>query len=290
VRLLALAFVTGCGATSHGNGDAAADVAGPDARTCHAGQPWSTPMPVTSLNNASANDAQARFTPDELTVYLQSDRDSTDVNIWTAHRASLTAPFDAPVQAAFASGPTNDFDPTIAPDGLTFAMGRDSSDILVATRSSPTGAFSTPVPADTINSATDAEAQPYLTASSIWFISTRDGTSDLFRAPFSAGAFGDPAAIAELNTADVEWLPTPASDELEIFFASDRADPASKGGYEIWTATRTTATAVFSAPVLVPELDSAADDVPSWISADGCRLYISSTRAGASYDIYMATR
>ncbi len=45
----------------------------------------------------------------------------------------------------------------------------------------------------------------------------------------------------------------------------------------------------FGAPVLVANINSAVDDGPSFISLDGCRLYISSVRNGNN-DTFVATR
>jgi len=41
--------------------------------------------------------------------------------------------------------------------------------------------------------------------------------------------------------------------------------------------------------VLVENVNSAGDDGPSWLSPDGCRMYISSDRAGTN-DVFVAQR
>jgi hypothetical protein len=70
---------------------------------------------------------------------------------------------------------------------------------------------------------------------------------------------------------------------------------AAAGKYDLFVARRTTPTGTFATPTLVPELNdanAAVSDVPSWISADDCRLYLTSDRAsvGGPSDVYVATR
>ena len=60
-------------------------------------------------------------------------------------------------------------------------------------------------------------------------------------------------------------------------------------GFDLWTSTRATVTAPFPAPVHLTALSTDADEVPGWLSADGCRLYFGSTRSGNN-DSYVAIR
>jgi hypothetical protein len=74
-----------------------------------------------------------------------------------------------------------------------------------------------------------------------------------------------------------------------IFFQSDRTDSPAKGGRDIWMARRSSTTASYDPPVNVQELNTAADEYPSWLSPDNCRLYFS--RSGPTGDkIYVAER
>jgi hypothetical protein len=72
-----------------------------------------------------------------------------------------------------------------------------------------------------------------------------------------------------------------------LYFRSNR--PALIGGENIYMTTRTTAAATFGAPTLVENVNGPTDDGASALSADGCRMYISSDRAGTN-DIYVAAR
>ena len=127
----------------------------------------------------------------------------------------------------------------------------------------------------------------------LYFSSDRTGGAgklDLYRATRPTnGSFtvDTPGPFTAVNTADAESDNVFSSDELTLYFASDRA--GGKGGADIWKATRTSKSSAFGAPTNVTELNTTSDDAPSWISDDGCRIYVTRGSAG-SYSIYAATK
>jgi hypothetical protein len=89
----------------------------------------------------------------------------------------------------------------------------------------------------------------------------------------SLAPFGTPRLIGELSDpAALDGTLRLLPDELTIY-----------------VATRPTTATAFGAPTIVPNVNTDADDGPSWISPNGCRLYLSSDVAGTN-DIYVATR
>lgn len=96
--------------------------------------------------------------------------------------------------------------------------------------------------------------------------------------------------LASLSTEAIETQPVVTADGLEIFFA--RAEGNSSDFYDVWHATRTDKIAPFGAPTKIDAVNTTGTaDVPAWISADHCVLYLASSRApGGSRDIYVATR
>src|SRR2546422_609940 len=60
-----------------------------------AGSEWSEPVNLAAINTG-APDAQANLSPDELSLYLQSDR-TGDADIWVSHRACRACDWEAPV-------------------------------------------------------------------------------------------------------------------------------------------------------------------------------------------------
>jgi len=60
-----------------------------------AGSEWSEPVNLAAINTGAA-EAQATFSPDELSLYFQSDR-TGDPDIWVSHRACRECDWEPPV-------------------------------------------------------------------------------------------------------------------------------------------------------------------------------------------------
>lgn len=104
------------------------------------------------------------------------------------------------------------------------------------------------------------------------------------------GLWGTPVMIAELDAGDAD-NPTLTADMLEIFFDSSRTGGA--GVADIWTSTRASVTASWSAPVNVAALNTGSVDEFPEISPDGLTLFFSSTRPTGNLgqtDIFVTTR
>jgi len=264
--------------------DATTDALG----TCNTSLPFGTPVAIAELNDPSHNDGTLRLMPDELSGYFWTFRGSSSAQIYLATRPDFATPFSiTPVQGLGLTGSA--LDPTISADGSLLVLRRNSpgDDLYEASRISP----------DTFGSATaiasldtgSTEVQPFLQlgGNQLYFSSSRTNGGDIYRSTVTGTTFGAPTLVSELVSANDEGDPVISPDELTIYFRSDR--PATPGGYNIYVATRPTATGTFGSAQLVPNVNSDADDGPSWLSPDGCRLYISSARAGTN-DIYVSTR
>ncbi len=106
-----------------------------------------------------------------------------------------------------------------------------------------------------------------------------DTQTDIYSASWDGSTLDVPVAVAgEINTAYSEVAPVVAPNALTIYFASDRTDGTSHGNYDIWMATRARPTDPFSAPSNVADVNSPYLDLPTFITGDGCDLYLSSTR------------
>ena len=86
--------------------------------------------------------------------------------------------------------------------------------------------------------------------------------------------------------------PVVSRDGLSLYFSSSRPAPVGLGATNIWVATRTSRGVPFNSPVIVANVNSPAEEYPGFISGDGCRLYMSSTRAGGrgGQDLYVASK
>jgi hypothetical protein len=94
------------------------------------GAPWATPALLGSINTAS-NESDPCLSSDRLTLYFDSNRAGT-ADLYIAHRASVTAPFDAPVPITEIDTASGESDPWVSPDGrhLFFTSDRGGSSAL----------------------------------------------------------------------------------------------------------------------------------------------------------------
>jgi Tol biopolymer transport system component len=232
----------------------------------------------------------ARLSGDELDVVFEASDTSGEPQVWHASRAARTDPFGAATLVVPADG--GGFDPALSRDGLTLVFGSNRSrkpggrDIFIATRPTRTDDFGAPVPVKAINGSSD-EAGPYLEPGNakIWFFVIA-GTEAIWVAPESGDTFGQPAPVSELNDQGPAGFPVLSEDATYIYFRSTHDDA---GLAHIWMARRNSSGGRFGMARPVTELNSLADDTPTWLSPDGCRLYLTSKRSG-TYQIYLAER
>ena len=118
----------------------------------------------------------------------------------------------------------------------------------------------------------------------LYFSSTGTGTNhDIYRSRQRRdGTFGTPEVVAELNSAAVDQMPNVSRDGTQIVFASSRG-----GNMDIWTATLSRSTGLWSTPVPVAAVNTAEPESRPSLSGDGTRLYFG---RGATADIYVSTR
>lgn len=285
-------LIAGCGRwhfdATGGEGDAALDDGVPDAAVCVPGAPFGTPVPIAELNTSSA-DGTLRLSPDELSGYFWSRRSGT-ARIFHASRSALGQPFTA-TQVTGLTTADHDLDPSLATDGslLVFRHNTPGDELWTARRVDAV-TFASPLVMSNLNLAS-VEQQPFVqgAAETLVFSSDRNGGNfDLWLSTRSGTMFGTPVRMLELNSgSSAEGDPVLSSDGLSIYFRSDR--PGGPGQFDIYVATRPTTSTTFGVPVLVPNVNSATDDGPSWVSPDDCRLYLSSDRGGNN-DIFVATR
>ena len=302
--LSGLLIGAGCGSVHPGtdasqSGDAANDA--PTALGCDPTAKFGSPMPVDGLAATGVDELSARLSPDELTVYFTRTVVGGDFNLYAARRAVITDKFGTLAPITLAESPSNDMHPTVSSDGLalwfeSIRLANTGARIYISTRGSVLGEFGGADLAGVVNETdpTQNDGQPFVTADGkeLWLSSSRgstSGDSNLWRSVRVGGAFTDPVPVPELSSASTDWLPMLSADRLTVYFASDRPGTGTKGGFDIWTAHRTAVDDGFQAPVVAEELNTSADDYPSWLSADNCRMYLTSRTSGTD-DIYLATR
>lgn len=217
------------------------------------------------------------------------------LDIWYSRRAE-NGSWGEPVNFTAVNSTADELCPTAHRNGKTFLFistrpnGCGGGDIY-ATRLHATRGWSQPQNLGcTVNSPGD-EAGPYLLEDELYFSSTRAGDGNIYVSAFDGQAFGAPALVPGVNSAQNDFRPNLRRDGLEMFFDSNR--PGGSGGLDLWSSTRASTSEAWSAPQnLGTNVNSSANELRATLSWDGTTLYFGSTRAGGegSQDIYVTTR
>jgi hypothetical protein len=256
--------------------------------------------------NTSAAEGCPIESPDGLSLYIASNRaggtGSPDLNdIWVFHRESIGGSWGAaenlgvPVNSTFA-----DYCPTpLRGNALLFVSARPGGcgggDIYLG-RQNPAHGWSI----ENLGCAATGsgpnfpggEFGPSLVETDegtfLYFSSDGydvGGDQDIYMSRQRAdGSFAPATAVAELNTADHDFMPNIRKDGLEMVFNSNRA--GGFGGQDIYTSMRAHATDPWSAPVNLGEnVNTAGNETRSSLSWDGSRLHF-----GRNGDIQVSSR
>jgi hypothetical protein len=143
-----------------------------------------------------------------------------------------------------------------------------------------------------LNSASFFDMEPTVLpdGSAIYFVNDSQGSLDLYRARRSGTTWMTPmlAPGPNVNSSDYdEEYPLISADDLTLYFASDR--PGGAGALDIYVAKRTGTALPFGDPVRLAEPNTAVTEIPSWISSDGCELWLSRAATGG-HDLMVARR
>lgn len=259
----------------------------PADRVCEPG-PFPSGVPVR-LDTSESVEA-ARFVPDRSTIYL-SLCSGTDIDLCDLYQGTYNEELDE--YGVFARLEVSDdthYDsyPTITPDTdfILFGSNRAGS-FQVFVAGSVDGRFqnASPLPIKNVTNSNE----PYLLADGRTLYLSGDA-GDLFRSSGTPPMFGTFDPVGEINTADVEAAPVASDDELEIYFASNRQQPAEQFGLDIYTAVRATTESPFETPTRIAAISqSTTVDWPLWISPDRCDLYYIN-KDGDQATLFVSTR
>lgn len=289
IPMLAL---VGCGSVaSKPPGDAAPPACDPMA-------PFGPPQPL--MLDGAGSFADPAPSADELTLYVSRRLSSgAQADIYMESRNKIDEPFNTPVTLAAVNSPEDDLVPTLAAAGmaLVFASDRVAMEgfhLYVATRTTPLADFGMPALLAGVNSqdVTKNDEQAFLTAdgTELWFISDRDGNTQIYRAPMQGSGFANPALVPELNSTASESHVMLSTDHKTVYFGSTRTAPGALGGFDIFRAHRDSVSDGFGLPAVVSELNTAMNEYPRWLSADNCRIYFHRELATGFFGIFVATR
>jgi hypothetical protein len=255
--------------------------------------PFSTVAPQPELSRAG-DDISISFSPDELTVYVASTNDGGPKDIYSATRQP-GGTFPTLTPYALLNTTTDDFGVTVNGSNtvLVFSSPRApavKTGLFFLKRSTSSMPFTgSPALVTSLDSSED-DSLPSFANGELYF---SRGMTPLFRimraTQAGPGTFGDAGEVTELGKSGTSSLGVVLSgDGLIVYFGSDR-----EGSFDIWTASRAKDTDPFGAVRKLddPGLNTAALELPSWMSSDGCRLYFISNRmSGVNSDVWLATR
>ena len=246
---------------------------------------------VSELNEGmDYGDEMARLTQDEHTVYFSSFR-TGEWSLFCAERRERAAEFTSIRELTALDSAATDGAPTVTQGDTALFFHSDRappSKIYRATRVDTTVDYS--LVGVALAAGGSVQFHPYILpdGSGIYW-SAGEGALDgfdIYRADASGSDFLGPSKLLVVNSEWADILPVLTPDDKTLFFASNRA---GSEGYDIYVSVRFDPSESFGAPTLVSELNTEANDTPSWVSADGCRLYFTRSSGGVSR-IYMTER
>ncbi|HEX5469565.1 MAG TPA: hypothetical protein VFW80_11025 [Gaiellaceae bacterium] len=279
---------------------------------------WTAAQKIDDVggNNANLNtpflDGCPIQSPDGLSLYMATNRPRfvgdtrTDLDIWVARRASVGAPWGAPVNlGAPVNSTADDFCPTPIRGRGLFFVSRKVTGVscglgdIYFTRFNPERGWREPshlacAPAGP-NSALDEQGPSYFETAAGAFLYFSSSSAvvpgDVYASPRRTGMrFGPAEPVAELSSSGNDIQPNVRKDGLEVVFSSNRT--GTLGGQDIWSATRSSADATWSAPVnLGAAVNTAAAETRPALSWDARSLLFGRAPGpeGMS-DIYVSSR
>ncbi len=283
----------GCGPVKATPNDAPAQQDAADASgdapppPCDLEKPFAPAVEIPNLHNASFNDTHATLSADERTIFFASDREGQQppiFHIYSATRASATQPFPAAQLVGSLFSTEGESHPTTSADGNTvlfdsFRIQAGTVHIFTSTRSNVTVDFPVPtvIPGDFI-------IDPAITADGDVLYGANLSTGRLSRFEKTGASFGAAQDVAIPASSSVVSPVT--NDDLLMFLGK-----GDTTGAEIISTKRLSTADPFPEPTTVVELDTAAEVAePSWLSPDGCRLYLTYGETGGKTILHVATR
>lgn len=100
--------------------------------------------------------------------------------------------------------------------------------------------------------------------------------------------FDEPIEITEVNSDSIETSPALSLNGLELWFSSER--DGGQGEADIYVSSRDARSDPWGTPVLVPELNSAFDDIPRPPAMGDTVMPLGSRRTDGTYFTYFAVR
>lgn len=268
------------------DGGASADASDAAVAECDLTKPFSSAVIMPGINQPDSEDEHASLTADELTIVFGTTRlapAGSVRHVFTSTRLARNATFPTPIQLGAVFSANGDTNPSISADGTLIVWNNGAAKIFMATRMSAAEVFATPV-----QLSTDSLVSPNLTGDSSAIYAADLGSGQFVRLPKAGATFGAPAALAGVTNDAVQEGSPMSRDDLSLYFATART--GTKMNLNVWVHARANTTAAYAAATEVTSLSSDSNEAPSWLSPDGCRMYLTFSSGTGKRDIYLATR
>jgi TolB protein len=277
--------------------------------------PWSSPQNLGASVNSAANEQHPALSPDGLSLYFSSDRSggAGGFDLWVSRRSTPTSAWQTPVPIAALNSSASEFAPAFDPTGhwLFFGSERDGGcggrDLWLSYRSNRRDdlGWKPPISLGCGLSWPGFDDGPTYFRDDrtglgvLFFISDRPGGAggrDVWMASHrDGGPFDAPVNVTELNSAADDSRAMVSADGLEFIFTSQRVGSIPSGttpSSDLWTATRSSTAAAWSAPVNLATLNTSATEAAPALSRDQTTLFFNSNRPGGEggLDLYFAAR
>jgi hypothetical protein len=274
-------------------------------RACNLSSPFGS---MTRVLPGTTSTDGFTLSPNGLKAFFSHKPTGTNhYDIYSAERSTPAGAFGA--LTALSTPVNSNFDeraPFLSSDLLRLYYwskntSNGNADLMVATRSSATSAFSTTGPvassSNNLNSSASDEDPYFLEGeNTIYFTSDRPtGDRHVYVSTKSGGVFGTPALVSNLVSGSEDSRPVVSRDNLTIFFKSQQPGIGGDTDGDIWLSQRASTSVNFPSPTNLSALNSWGCDFPVALSADGCSLYLASNRehGGSStqvFELYQARR
>ena len=313
--LAAILSLTGCDTTDLTSGPAAPSRVQPTLDRFQNAE-WSEPVHLGSEVNSSSRELRPSISPDELSLYFNSDRPGGlgNLDLWISRRDCTECPWQPAVNAGpTINGPGSDGAAAFSNDGhLLFFVavkpgGFGNEDIYVSYREDPRDDFGwgTPVnlgpdvnTADNDNSPAFVQNAQGAYAELYFNRGSNAVPGDIYRVQLRrkgdvVETLGPAVPVDELNVPGVfNESPTIRGDGKELIFWSTRT--GGLGQSDLWVSTRQTPHDLWSTPAnLGAPVNSVFSELDASLSLDGRTLYFSANMMRGGFgrqDIWMSTR
>jgi hypothetical protein len=257
---------------------------------------FGAPEPLTDPNFAGNDILAVSLSADALTMYVggRVQGGSRPIAVTMRPNRGNSFSFASLLPAPVNGNPAVEGTPFISRNGLALIFfserpgGGGDRDLYGSERGSTAMGFDSVVRFVNVNSP-QRDHSPWLSPDvrTLYFSSRRaSADDDIWRSTraMSGIDFPVPTPVTELNSIGNDAGIYLTDDGLVAYFASDRTE--GLGGMDIYRAARAAATDAFSAPELVPGVNTVADDAAPHLTADGQELFFVSDRNGNDSQIF----